>query len=335
MNEEEKIIRTNQGRLMKRTKKIMACVSILLAANLQADQQPDDSLLVARVEAAVAASRGKPAHEYANTFTTRVNWEGEGMRVLAKKPAGWPKLDLDGAREFISERIAFVEENLDFPVPAPFTVPKASGPVTIDGKLDDAAWQSAVVFTDSYPISEQTAGGPATEWRILWDDRFLYFAFACTDTDLVAPEMQRDAPVYSDDCVEMFILPQLRTGSYWELVISPSDSVFDSLHSKNLSEWASINRSVENIEGLQRSVVCNGTLNQPGDTDTGYTVEVAVPFSQLPEYSRSQPAAGHQLHLMLMRLDKTGKDSHLVYSFQPLLNWGHNIWNHALVTLGE
>ena len=60
-----------------------------------------------------------------------------------------------------------------------------------------------------------------------------------------------------------------------------------------------------------------------------------MPFSQLPEYSRSQPAAGHQLRLMLVRLDKTGKDSHLVYSFQPLLNWGHNIWNHALMTLGE
>jgi hypothetical protein len=298
-------------------------------------EQPDDSLLVARVEAAVAASRGKPIHEYANTFISRTAWEREGVRVLAKEPDGRPKLDRTSARGFIGERIVFVEENLDFPAPAPFTVPKATGPVTIDGKLDDAAWQSAVVFRDSYPISERSAGGPATEWRILWDDSFLYFAFDCTDTDLVAPEMKRDAPVYSDDCVEMFILPQLRTGSYWELVISPSDSVFDSLHSKSLSEWASINRSVENIEGLQRGVVCNGTLNQPGDTDTGYTIEVAVPFSQLPEYSRSQPAAGHQLRLMLVRLDKTGKDSHLVYSFQPLLNWGHNIWNHALMTLGE
>lgn len=146
--------------------------------------------------------------------------------------------------------------------------------------------------------------------------------------------MKRDEHVFSADCVEMFILPYFRTRTYWELVVSPSNSVFDGLHSKN-NEWAMVDRRFENIQGLKTATAYDGTLNTPGDTDTGYTIEVAVPFSELPEYSRARPAAGQKLNLMLVRLDKNADTPLKVYTFQPLLSWGHNIWNHTEMVLGN
>ena len=54
--------------------------------------------------------------------------------------------------------------------------------------------------------------------------------FACKDTDIVSPPMDRDGTVWSDDCGEMFILPELRLGTYWEIVIGPTGTLFDALH---------------------------------------------------------------------------------------------------------
>ena len=45
-----------------------------------------------------------------------------------------------------------------------------------------------------------------TEVRLLWDERFLYIAFSCTDRDIVAdPGLKRDGDVYEADACEFFL----------------------------------------------------------------------------------------------------------------------------------
>lgn len=293
--------------------------------------------LYAFVQAAMKAAEGTPGHEAVNYLRT-----GDWNRVMdelkqGKRPSDWHMM-------VIKDNTAKGLLGATWPKPPDVKVPYAKVAPKIDGKLDDAVWQYAATFKDTYAFNSTS---PTTEcpttWKIAWDDKYLYFAFDCVDTDIISPKIERDGNVFFNDCVEMFILPDFRYRTYWELVIGPSGSIYDSLQCKNYYEWGCNSKPSENIEGLQVGITIDGHLNQSDGKDKGYTVEVAVPFDQLPGYSRAKPAAGQTLNFMLVRLDKTklpdkdkdGKDqfSHKAYAFCPLLNWGHNIWNHAKMTL--
>lgn len=119
----------------------------------------------------------------------------------------------------------------------------------------------------------------------------------------------------------MFILPDIRFRTFWEIVVSPSGSIFDSVECKKAQLWGSDLDPSQNMNGLKTGITVRGTLNNPGDTDQGYTVEIAVPFKELPGYTRTGPKTGDRLHFMLVRLDRQGKTM-TPYAFQPLLGWG-------------
>jgi hypothetical protein len=233
------------------------------------------------------------------------------------------------ARSYFQQRLRVAKAGLTWPTPPTFDIPFAATPPRIDGSLDDPAWQSAATFNQMYRLgsTERTPG--STTWKVLWDRQYLYFAFECGDTDVQALTFERDGFIYSADCVEMFILPRLETGIYWEIIISPSGSVYDGLQAKKMNAWGPVGRPEIDMEGLKYGVLVRGTLNDATDRDEGYTVEVAVPFSQLPEYHLATPQAGQTIRLMLVRLDGESQKNLSVYSFIPLLSWGHNIWNHA------
>ncbi len=58
---------------------------------------------------------------------------------------------------------------------------KATGPITIDGKLDKPAWQNAVPLTGFVCIGGTKPANPGTTCRILYDDRFLYVGIRCEE----------------------------------------------------------------------------------------------------------------------------------------------------------
>ncbi len=291
------------------------------------------------VQKGIEASAGTPAKEATNYLRGGGAKKALDDLKQGKMPGKWHLNVIRG-----NTLLGYNGKN--WPKPPDITIPRAAGPIKIDGKLDDDAWKTAATFKDTYPFNqkEKTDESPTT-YKIAWDDKNLYFAFDCVDVDLVAPAMERDDHVYFHDCVEMFILPEWRLRTYWELVIGPQGAVFDSLQAKNYNQWGCNSKKSENIQGLQVGIKLNGTLNRSDDKDNGYVVEIAVPFDQLPGYAKAAPAAGHTLHCMLVRLDKnaTGetndkgepKMSHKAFAFTPLLSWGHNIWNHARLTLGK
>ena len=81
---------------------------------------------------------------------------------------------------------------------------RRSGPITIDGKLDEAAWSAAQPtssFTQSYPTPGAAPVDP-TEVRVLYDDQALYVGIRMHDShpDSIAAQLaRRDASgIYSD-----------------------------------------------------------------------------------------------------------------------------------------
>lgn len=290
----------------------------------------EDRALAEAAAAVLTSAAGTPGQEHANRL--RDPERAALLKMLrGERPA--TEAEMARARREVAGIVRTASQGPGWPRPALIGIPRASTPIQADGVLDEPAWQRAATFTGMYLFNDPArVDSPRTVWRMLWDDRFLYFAFECEDRDLVSPHKPRDGTVYFDDCVEMFILSEFRFRTYWEIDIGLSGDLYDSVQCKDPVRWGASQDSAENVKDLAVGIRLRGTLNKQDDTDEGYTVEVAVPFSELPGFSRCGPKAGDRLYLMLARLDRDGK-VFKAYAFQPLLSWGHNIWNHAPVEL--
>jgi hypothetical protein len=60
-----------------------------------------------------------------------------------------------------------------------------------------------------------------------------------------------------------------------------------------------------NLPGLRYEVHIDGTLNDPSDTDTGWSVELALPWTDLAQFNSNQtpPAPGDEWRMNLMRIE--------------------------------
>lgn len=207
-------------------------------------------------------------------------------------------------------------------------VARARGPIIIDGKLDEPSWKHATEYATWYTLNETKPVGPdapRTSVRMLWDDKYLYFALVCEDRDLDMTVMPRDGEVYFHDCVELFIQPSARWNMYWELEFSPAGSVMDAFIYKEPGRYA----FGENMKGLQSKPALTG----PADKPTGYIVEVAVPLDELPCFNLP-PKPGETFRMLAARIntDKAGQNTRML-TFVPTTLGFHTLKCYATARL--
>ena len=106
----------------------------------------------------------------------------------------------------------------------------AEGAVGLDGSLGDEAWAKAA-WAGNFNI-RNTAGTPSqpTYAAVLYNDKNIYFGFKCYDirvSDLEAMEKVRDADIFRDNCVEVFLRPSGAT-TYWHFAANPAGVQYDS-----------------------------------------------------------------------------------------------------------
>jgi len=99
------------------------------------------------------------------------------------------------------------------PTPQPAQARRVSGPVVLDGRLDEADWSAAAAldrFYEVYPAS-QVPAPERTEVRFLYDDRYLYVGFRLHLADpsrLRHPFVRRDKVNSTHDYVQVYLDPQ-------------------------------------------------------------------------------------------------------------------------------
>ena len=144
--------------------------------------------------------------------------------------------------------------------------------VEIDGELTEPDWQKATPIRRFIQF-EPDAGAPlteATEVRILYDDRHIYFGFVCREPDrakIVANKMRRDAMLWDNDNVFVLLdtYNDRRSGFFFRvnpLGAREDVAIMDSGDSRN-----------ENWNAVWDS---KGKINSDN-----WTTEIAIPFSQL------------------------------------------------------
>ena len=179
--------------------------------------------------------------------------------------------------------------------PRRYAAPYALTPPRIDGRLDDAAWNGAVWSEDFVDIEGDRRPAPhlRTRIRMAWDSTALYVAAAMQEPDLWATITRRDAVIFRDNDFELFLDPDGDGRTYFELEINALGTVWD-LFLPLAYRHGGRGRGAWGITGLRSAGGLPGPLNDPADGDSGWTVELAIPFADLrqPEVTTLVPRAG-------------------------------------------
>jgi len=169
-----------------------------------------------------------------------------------------------------------------FTIPKSYVVTYTKTPPIIDGDINDPAWQQAKWTDDFGDIEGELKPKPPlqTNVKMLWDDSCLYIAAQIHDPHVWAYLKQHDDIVFRDNDFEVFINPNNTTHQYFEIEYNALNTVFDLFLNKPYRNMGTP-MVTWNAEGMRSAVKVQGTLNDPSDTDTGWTVEIAIPFKAI------------------------------------------------------
>lgn len=208
---------------------------------------------------------------------------------------------------------------------AHYTCYRTSGPIIVDGLLDEAAWAAA---PRSPRFVDMTTGEPGyfdTRAAALWDDENLYISFWVEEPFPEAHQTERDSIVFVENDVEVFI-----DGGdcYYEFEINAAGTVyevffiwhdayrhgsrfevpeFDVLDRKGLTFGGDYDRQGRtfwrgthprglrwafldwDFPGLKSAVHVDGVLNDRYTVSRGWTVELAFSWAGMTWLANGRP----------------------------------------------
>ena len=171
----------------------------------------------------------------------------------------------------------------------------------IDGRGDDAAWQGARELSPLRDI-EGAAIPHHCRIKMVWDDDYLYILADMDEEHLWATLTEHDSVIYHDPDFEVFIDPDGDGLNYIELEINALNTVWDLFITRPyrfddphiLHDW--------DMRGLKHAVHLRGTLNHPADTDAGWSVELAIPWSSITSHAKLPRTSSAPQHGSSMRM---------------------------------
>ena len=192
-----------------------------------------------------------------------------------------------------------------------YEVYRAPSCMKIDGVLSDKEWgktPAAVGFSDVF--KPERAVKQPTAAKIMWDDKYLYIAFECADSDIWGTYTKRDDIIYMEEAVETFIDPEGKGRYYWEVDLSPRNIAVDLMIPYSGWQGASDKLINYDVRGLLTGVKVYGTLDNRQDKDEKWTVEIAIPWADFAGRKVNVPPKdGDSWRLNLFRIDRPGPES--------------------------
>jgi hypothetical protein len=207
-----------------------------------------------------------------------------------------------GAEQAASSR----PEDLGYVPPRHYICYRARGPIAIDGRLDKEVWRETPWTEDFVDIEGPDKPKPRfrTRARMLWDDQYFYVGAELAEPHVWATLTKHDSVIFRDNDFEVFIDPNGDNHEYYEFEINALNTSWDLFLPRPYRDMGKALDTWE-IPGLKTSVHIEGTLNNPGDTDIGWTVEIAFPWKALVEMQSPQarPRDGDQWRVNFSRVE--------------------------------
>lgn len=148
-------------------------------------------------------------------------------------------------------------------------VPKVTGEVTVDGELDEVIWAQAAIAENFAEVNPGDQVAPPVESRALiaYDNKNLYVALIAFDDPSTVRTSYRDRDeIFRDDYFGLMLDTYDNQSWGYELFVNPYGVQGDLRMASSGGEDASFDIIWESIGKV---------------TDSGYQVEIAIPFSSL------------------------------------------------------
>lgn len=196
--------------------------------------------------------------------------------------------------------------------PLNYVVAKCEEPLVIDGLDNDSQWENAV-YTE-YFIDIEGIKKPKydTRAKMLWDDNYLYVYAKLDEPHIWGNLKQRDTVIFYNNDFEVFLDPSNTTYNYGEIEVNALNTVWDLTLDKPYRVGGHADNSWD-LDSLKTAINIVGTLNDPSDIDSFWTVEMAIPLKPILELKKSEndvPVNNEQWRINFSRV-----------------NWDHDINN--------
>src|SRR2546423_425883 len=211
---------------------------------------------------------------------------------------------------------------------APLPVAAASvaiGSVSIDGRLDEAAWARATPITDFHQQQPNEGAAPSekTEVRVLFDDHALYVGARMYDAlgkrGIRAPVSRRDQLLDSNG----------NNGSFNSLTTDKLIVMLDPYHNKIDQVWFEVNPAGVRGDQFNGDASWDPIWEAATQVDSlGWTAEMRIPYSQLRFSRDSLQTWGMQIWRYTDRLHEQD-----MWSFRKLSEAGGPAYYGSLTGL--
>ncbi|MFM1775197.1 MAG: hypothetical protein RJA53_807 [Bacteroidota bacterium] len=163
----------------------------------------------------------------------------------------------------------------------------AKRPIKVDGKLNEHDWKQAVLISDFEDIEGASKPKPAfsTTVKMMWDSQYLYIGAVLEEPHLWGTLKKHDDIIYRDHDFEVFIDPMGDGEQYFEIEINVLGTIMDLFMNKPYKKGGTFDMGW-NTNGMLSRVIANGTINDNTDIDSGWTVEMAIPFTAISRNNR-------------------------------------------------
>jgi hypothetical protein len=174
-----------------------------------------------------------------------------------------------------------------------FHIPRALEPPKIDGILTDQVWKQEPLKLGDWISYNPFRGGKAdlrTDVWIAYDDRNIYFAFHCFDSepDKIRTTISRRDNAFNDDWIAMS-LDSAGTGqTAYHLFVNPSGIQMDALNTTSSGEQFEADLLWDSVGKV---------------TDDGYVVEIRLPLQTIRFSGGSEVSMGI---LFFRKISRTG-----------------------------
>lgn len=208
-------------------------------------------------------------------------------------PLAWDPSRTDVAADDVNARYAEVGPPPAHPTriviePRRYVCPRASAPIQVTGRMDDPQWAGVPWTEDFIDIEGHRKPTPRfrTRARMCWDDTYFYVGAQLDDPHVYAALTEKNSIIFNDPDFELFIDPDGDCQHYYELEINALGTIWELYLERPYRDGGPIHRG-HNLDGLVTAVHVDGTLNDPSDVDTGWTVEIAIPWAGLAQFART------------------------------------------------
>ena len=182
-------------------------------------------------------------------------------------------------------------------------------PLVIDGLLNEPAWRNAEWTEYFNDIEGNLKSEPKyrTRAKMLWDTNYLYISAFLEEPHVWATLTERESVIFYDPDFEVFIDPDGDTHHYLEFEMNAFNTQWDLLLLRPYRDELNSNVAIDHwsINGLKTAVYVHGTINDPSNTDSGWTVEIAIPMDALHELGAAgkYPREGDHFRINFSRVN--------------------------------